>query len=115
MAPTTAAAVAYLTFIPALIFLFSEPYKRIPFVRFHSIQCLALSVVSVVFSIGMSMVGNMLFYTSVTMLGLFSLVNALVNLVLFVFWIIAVLKAKRGDWYKIPIIGDFALKQAQRP
>ena len=35
-----AGALAYLTFIPAVVFLVVEPYKKNRFVRFHSVQCL---------------------------------------------------------------------------
>src|ERR1700744_5243793 len=51
MSPTSVAAISYLTFIPALIFLLIEPYKQIPFVRFHAIQSIALNIVWFAFSI----------------------------------------------------------------
>jgi len=35
-----AGALAYFSFIPALIYLFREPYRSNYFVRFHSVQCL---------------------------------------------------------------------------
>ena len=36
-------ALAYVTIIPAIIFLIIEPYKNRRFVRFHSFQCLFLA------------------------------------------------------------------------
>ena len=41
-----AGALAYITFIPAIIFLVLEPYNKSAFIRFHSIQCIAFCVVS---------------------------------------------------------------------
>ncbi len=37
-----AGALAYLTFIPAIVFLLVEPFKSNRFARFHSIQCLLM-------------------------------------------------------------------------
>jgi uncharacterized membrane protein len=34
-----------------------------------------------------------------------------VGLGIFVLWLIAIVKASKGEWYKLPVIGDFALKQ----
>ena len=32
---------------------------------------------------------------------------------MFVLWLVAIMKASKGEWYKIPVIGDFAEKQAR--
>jgi uncharacterized membrane protein len=37
----------------------------------------------------------------------------IISLGLFVVWLIAVVKAYQGQWFKLPILGDFAMKQAQ--
>ena len=36
LSDSAAGALAYFTFIPAIIFLIVEPYSRNPFVRFHA-------------------------------------------------------------------------------
>ena len=38
--PNTAGALAYVTIIPAILFLVMEPYNKDRFIRFHSFQCL---------------------------------------------------------------------------
>jgi uncharacterized membrane protein len=43
---------------------------------------------------------------------LFSILHMCIALGFFIIWILAILKASKGEWYKIPLIGDFALKQA---
>jgi uncharacterized membrane protein len=44
---------------------------------------------------------------------LFSILHLLLVLVLFIAWLVAILKAGKGEWYKLPVIGDFAEKQAR--
>ena len=112
MSDNTAAAVAYLTFIPAILFLILEPYNKIPLVRFHSFQCIALSVVSFVLHVGIMMLSIFLHFIPLSWM-MFSLLHLGVTLVLFLAWLMAIIKASKGEWYKLPIIGDFAEKQAR--
>jgi hypothetical protein len=46
LSDNTAAALSYITFIPAIIFLVMEPYNKSQFVRFHAFQSIAFCVVS---------------------------------------------------------------------
>lgn len=110
MDPTTAAAISYITFIPAVIFLFVDPYRRDPFVRFHSFQSLGLFVAWVAVRIVISFLGVGLHLWALTIA-----ISALVGLAFFVLWIICIVKAKSGQWFKLPIIGDFALAQSRKP
>ena len=107
LTPNAAAAIAYITFIPAIIFLMIEPYNKIPLVRFHSFQSIGLAVAAFVLHIAASM----LLYPFGFLMH--SMIQSLISLGLFIIWIIVILKASKGEWYKLPIIGDFALKQAQ--
>ena len=101
LSENSAAALSYLTFIPAIIFLVLEPYNKSKFVRFHAVQCIAFTVVAFAIHIVLMFI---------PIIGwLISLVLSLVFLVL---WILCIMKASKGEWYKLPIIGDFALKQA---
>ena len=87
--------------------------NRSPLVRFHAFQCIFLTVVDIV--------GSIAFMSLALVLGhiffLFGMAVHLVSLVfylgVFIYWLIAILKASKGEWYKIPLIGDLALKQAQ--
>jgi uncharacterized membrane protein len=108
----TAAAIAYLTFIPAVIFLILDPYKRDPFVRFHAIQCLALTVVSIAVGIVLAIIA-----VPLVMAGMWTvahLLSRLVNLAFFVVWLICIIQASQGKWFKLPVIGDFSLNQARK-
>ena len=107
MSANMASAIAYLTFVPAVIFLVVEPYNKIPLVRFHSFQSIGLFAVALVLDVAIKVLLLPLSFT------MYSLVQGRVTIGLFIVWLIVVLKASKGEWYKLPIIGDFALKQAQ--
>lgn len=99
----TIAALAYLTFIPAIIFLVIEPYRHVWFIRFHAWQCIVLTLVD--------MAGSILFgYMGV--IG--QMIRGLLALLLFIFWIVAIIKASRGERYHVPVVGDLAETLAAR-
>ena len=100
LSDNAAGALAYVTIIPAIIFLIAEPYNRNSYIRFHSWQSIFLNIAAFAIS----------FINIIPILG--QIVFLLVMLVLFVAWIIVLLKALKGERYKLPFIGDFAEKQA---
>ncbi len=102
LSENTAAALAYFTFIPAIIFLIVDPYNKSRFVRFHSFQSIGLCVASFV-----------LHFIVIFIPFLGHALSLLLSLGFFIVWLITILKASRGEWFKLPVIGDFALKQAQ--
>lgn len=105
LSSNAAAAISYLTFIPAVLFLVIAPYNRDRFVRFHAWQCIALTIVAVVLGIVFSVLAIIGLHLMWWMLFL---IHRLIDLVLFIFWLIALIKASQGQWYKIPIVGDLA-------
>ena len=112
LSATAAAALAYITVIPAIIFLVIEPYNKIPLVRFHSFQSIALAVAWFVVWVGLMIVQAILHF--IPFIGfLFGLVDLAIGLGFFVLWLMTILKASKGEFYKLPVIGDFAMKQAQ--
>ncbi len=98
-----AGAIAYLTIIPAIVFLLIEPYRSRPFVRFHSVQCLGLAVFSIL--------GHMILAFLPFHLWMLS---PLFSLFIFVLWIIAIVSAAQGKWFALPVIGGFAQQQSRR-
>jgi uncharacterized membrane protein len=110
--PNTAAALAYVTVIPAILWLILEPYNKIPLVRFHSFQSIALAVVWFALWIGFIILHMFMLFLPF-MHFLFFLVESAVFFGLFIVWLVTILKASKGEWFKLPILGDFALKQAQ--
>jgi uncharacterized membrane protein len=87
--------------IPAVVFLFIEPFNKNRFVRFHAFQCLFLTVVciAVAFVAGLIPVLGFLLFP---LLGLAELI----------LWVVLLIKAYQGQKWKLPFIGDLAEKQA---
>jgi uncharacterized membrane protein len=112
LSENAAAAIAYITIIPAIIFLVIEPYNRMPLVKFHSWQSIALFVVAFVLQAVIS-ICEMALHFIPGIIILFGLVHLAVGLCLFLVWLFIILKASKGEWFKLPVIGDFAEKQAR--
>jgi uncharacterized membrane protein len=102
-----AGALAYVTIIPAILFLVLEPFNRKRFVRFHAFQCLFFALAWTVLWIGLSFIAHIPFLGWATVL-----IWPLVSLAGFVVWLILVVKAYQGQMFKLPVIGDAAEKQA---
>ncbi len=96
-----AGMLAYITFIPAIIFLVLEPYNKNRFVRFHSFQCIFLSVALFVIHLALMFI---------PLIGW--AISMLVSLAGFVLWVICLVQAYGGKMWKIPVIGEMAEKQA---
>ena len=101
-------AFAYVTLLPALAFLLLDPYRRNPFVRFHSVQCLLFWLVSIAAAVlvRLSML-LLLFVPVVGPLLVFLLVTILALAALFL-WIVLFVKAFQGEAFGLPVIGGLA-------
>ena len=102
-----AGMLAYVTIIPAIIFLVMAPYNQSRFVRFHSFQSIFFAVAWTVLWIALSIVGM------IPVLGWATIIIwPLLGLGGLIVWIILLLKANQGQMFKLPVIGDMAEKQA---
>lgn len=112
MADNVAGMLAYITIIPAIIFLVMEPYNKNRFVRFHAWQNIFFHVAWIAVWIGLMILSAVLAF--IPLLG--HLLAFLLWIVLCIggvaVWIILLLKANSGQMYKLPFIGDLAEKQA---
>jgi uncharacterized membrane protein len=101
LSTNAAGALAYVTIIPAIIFLLVEPYNKSSFVRFHAWQsiffCIGAVAVQVILSV-------------IPVIGWIILPFAMVGLLLI--WVWVLLKAMKCLRYKLPIIGKLAEQQA---
>ena len=112
LSENSAAAIAYITIIPAILLLVIEPYNKMPFVRFHAFQSIGLTVVWFALWIVITMLRVVLHF--IPLIGLlFLLVDLGICVGMFIVWLIAIMKASKGEWYKLPFVGDFAEKQAR--
>jgi uncharacterized membrane protein len=100
LSDNTAGWLAYLTFIPAIIFLVAEPYNKNSYIRFHSWQCIFLSIAAIAI--------NMILGLTIILL----ILTPFVSLGFLVIAIICMLKANKGERFKLPFIGNLAEKQA---
>lgn len=108
LADNVAGALAYVTIIPAIIFLVIEPFKNIKFVRFHALQCLFFAGAVFVIEIGLMILSFVLAFIQGGFLV--SLLFPLFGLGIFIIWILLVLKAYQNQEFKLPLIGDMAKK-----
>ena len=101
-------AIAYLTFIPALFFIFRKQFQERKFVRFHAFQSVFFWAVVIV------MLGLGFFTASFGGLILWLLIGALVLLALFFTWAVLSIKALQGEYFELPWLGALAEQQAER-
>ena len=106
LSENAACALAYVTFIPAIIFLATAPYNQNPKIRFHSWQSICLFIASIVVRVAIGMLYPILGWVMVSML------SWVVSLGLLALWLVVVINALNGKAFKIPIIAAFAEKQA---
>jgi uncharacterized membrane protein len=112
MPGTLAGALAYFTFLPAVVFLLVEPYKKNRFVRFHSFQCigvfLCIAILAAVMRIASALIGL------IPLLGplLIVLISAILILGFFILWLVLLVKALQGEMFKLPLVGDYAERRA---
>jgi uncharacterized membrane protein len=96
----SAGALAYVTIIPAIIFLVAAPYNTNSYIKFHAWQSIFLNIS----------------FFAVAVIGIIPILGWIIFflgfLALFVAWIICVLKALKGERFKLPVIGNLAEKQA---
>jgi uncharacterized membrane protein len=100
MASNVAAALGYIWII-AILWLVMEPYNKDRFIRFHAFQALAL---------GVSWFALYIVLMFIPIVGWMMIpVLSLAGLVL---WVVCLFKAYSNEWFKLPVIGDWAMQQA---
>ena len=102
------AALAYFTFIPAIVLLFLKQYQQRKFVRFHAFQSVffwALVVVLALLGLLASLFGWLFGWL---------LVGTLISMALFFTWLLLSVKALQGERFGLPLLGVLAEQQAAR-
>jgi uncharacterized membrane protein len=105
-----AGLLAYVTIIPAIIFLVLEPYNRSRFIRFHAFQSIFFYLAWMVLGIALSVIGAIPFLGWALLL-----LWPLIGLGGLLLWVLLLVKAYDGQMWKLPVIGDMAEKQAGVP
>src|SRR5262245_49745628 len=101
--------------IASILWIATEP-KENRILRFHALQSLFLTAVSIVIVVVFNFLGvGMSFAPGAAGAaggGLMFLLYCVVMLVVFVVYIIGMVKAYQGQFWKLPVIGDMAEKNA---
>ncbi len=112
MRTRTAGWLCYLFgWVTGLIFFLLEKQNR--FVRFHAMQ-------SILFFGGMSILeGIVRFFETLFSYSLlpvfgFGAITGVLGIITFVCWIVLMVQASKGRYYKLPVIGDYAEKIANQ-
>lgn len=107
-----AGALAYVTIIPAILFLVLEPYNKDKFVRFHSFQCIFFNAACCVLAFALFIVSWILAF--IPILGGILVVLLWLALILGMFgvWIFLVYKAYNNQRFLLPVLGKLAAQQA---
>jgi len=99
LSPELTAALAYVfSFVGGIIVLILEKENR--FARFHAMQSIFMSVSF----LALSVVAGFIPFVG-------WLVALFIPIVWFIAWVIAIIKSAQGEYYKFPVIGEYADKQ----
>jgi uncharacterized membrane protein len=104
-----AGAIAYITFLPAIVFLVLDPYNKSSYVRFHAWQSIFLSILAFVLYFALTIIAAISLFFAPFLLAM---LNLLIFLACFFVWIVCVVQAVNGKRFQLPIIGAFAEKLA---
>jgi uncharacterized membrane protein len=105
-----------LCYIPGLIapivFLVIEPYKRNRFVRFHAFQSIFLSLAWFAVSFAYNFISEVAGSISWRLFSVLDHIFPIVGLGFGVVVVVAMVKTYQGERWKLPVIGEYAEKQA---
>jgi uncharacterized membrane protein len=105
-------AIAYLTIIPAIVFLTTPALRSSRFVRFHSWQSVFLAIATAILCLALKL---LFVVTSILPAGFLiaSLALGLVFLAIVILWVVLVAKTIQGQTYELPVIGPVAARLAE--
>ena len=109
-----AGAVAYITFLPAVVFLFLPPYNARFFVRYHAWQSIFLSIAAFVTDVVVGLIlGITVPHLPAGLIGL-NLIWPAIDVAWLAIWILCAVKAVNGEEFKLPVIGALAERMANK-
>ncbi len=111
LSDNAAGAIAYITFVPALVFLVMPPYNSSSYVRFHAWQSMILNVTAFIVNITLSLVVALTLFASSTVF--LTLIRG-AWVVWMLLWVICLVQAINGKRFKLPVIGNIAERIANK-
>jgi len=109
-----AGALAYFSFVPAIVFLLTDPYRKRKFVRFHAAQCLVLWLAGIVVALALRILGMAVFLIPILGPLLVVIVDVAVILAAFLLWVVLIVKALQGETFSLPWLGAAANQRSDR-
>jgi len=102
------AALAYVSFVPAVILLRVRTYKSNRLVRFHAVQSIFFAITAVLFAIVVRILFALL--VEIPRFGyLFAWLAVFVAVLAgLMVWLVVLIKALQGERFKLPVIGRLA-------
>ena len=110
LSENAACGLAYITVIPAIVFLLVEPYNRNRLVRFHAWQCIWMAIAWICVDLAIGFLGLFIPFIHVAAYGMYPVI-ALAMLIL---WLMVLIKAFNGEKLKLPVVGELAEKEAAK-
>ncbi len=93
--------------LPAIVFLFVEPFRSNRFVRFHSFQSLFTVSILLGVHLVLAFVAKVLPIFTLLLLGILALAEITA-------WLLLLFKAYQHETFKLPFVGDIAERWAER-
>ncbi|HVM91405.1 MAG TPA: hypothetical protein VMT67_01265 [Terriglobales bacterium] len=97
-------ALAYLTFVPPVVFLLFPGFRTHRFLRFHAWQSLMIWAIFAVLTVIALILSN------VAAAIVFLLFGILASLAMLFLWIVLSIKAWQGERFELPWLGEFAAR-----
>jgi len=105
-------ASAYVTFVPAAVFLLIPNYRNNRFVRFHSLQSIFLSLAVILAAVAVRVIFLALSFVPSVAFLVGWLAAFVVALAFFFLWVVLVAKTLQGEMFELPLVGKIANKQS---
>lgn len=121
LSPNAAALISYLWIpVTSIIVLVTEKENRL--VRFHAFQSLVMGLAIFAFTIVLSIIIGVLMLVGGMISSALGLIVSMISLLVWVviafallgLWILCLVKAYRGEMYKVPFIGNYAEKMVNK-
>jgi uncharacterized membrane protein len=106
-------ALAYVTALPAIVFLAIPALRSNRFVRFHSWQSVFFAVAAAVIALLMKLLFT--FFSMLPSVGFLAawLSIGITFIAMVVIWVVLAVKAVQGQSYELPVLGRLAAKLAE--
>ena len=104
------AALAYVTFVPAVLLVLIPASRRNRFIRFHAFQSILFTIATIFVAIAMWILFSVLQLIPAIGFPMAWLALAVMALGLAIVWLVLLVKALQGQSFRLPAIGNLAAK-----